>query len=292
MKTTAKFPAKIVPPVLPVPFAAPLIEVRNLRVERERVILDNVNWCVNAGENWVILGANGSGKTSLLAVLTGWLAESFGTVSIAGATRGEDDWRVLRRRVGLVSAAFAQRVAGDEPALAVVAGGRDARVNLFCEPPLAARRAALALMRRTGCEHVAGQPWRTLSQGERQRVLVARALSSQLAVLILDEPCAGLDPAAREKFLAMLNILAAGGTGAIGTGKVAGDAAVRVPLVLVTHHVEEITPAFTHALLLRDGRVLASGPLRATLTSANLSTLFNVPLHLRHRRGRYALEFV
>ncbi|MDR1817134.1 MAG: ATP-binding cassette domain-containing protein [Puniceicoccales bacterium] len=264
------------PPALTKP-PAPLIEVRGLRVERERVILDDVNWSVNAGENWVILGANGSGKTSLLAVLTGWLAESAGSVSIAGATRGEDDWRILRRRVGLVSAAFAQRVAGEESALAVVAGGRDACVNLLHEPPPAVRRAALALMQRTDCAHVAAQPWRTLSQGERQRVLVARALFSQLAVLILDEPCAGLDPVAREKFLTLINTLAAGSAG--------------VPLVLVTHHVEEITPVFTHALLLREGRILAAGPLQTTLTSTNLSTLFNAPLHLRHRHNRFALEF-
>ncbi|MDR1817438.1 MAG: ATP-binding cassette domain-containing protein [Puniceicoccales bacterium] len=270
-------PAPPVPP--PVPPPPPLIEVRDLRVERERVILDGINWRVRAGENWVLLGANGSGKTSLLAVLTGYLAESAGSVSIAGATRGEDDWRELRKRVGLVSAAFDRRVAGDESALAVVAGGRSARVNLFREPSPAERRGALALMRRTRCEHVATQPWRTLSQGERQRALVARALFSGLDVLILDEPCAGLDPRSREEFLALLGELATGGT--------TGDAPV--PLVLVTHHVEEITPVFTHALLLREGRVLAAGPLRPTLTAGNLSALFDAPARLRKTGGRYAL---
>ncbi|MDR3228335.1 MAG: ATP-binding cassette domain-containing protein, partial [Puniceicoccales bacterium] len=221
-------------------------------------------------------GANGSGKTSLLAVLTGYLAESGGTVSLAGATRGADDWREVRKRVGIVSAVLARMISDDEPALSVVVGGRGATLNLWAEPSAPERLAALALMRRTGCAAVAGQVWATLSQGERQRVLISRALCSGLAVLVLDEPCAGLDPVARERFLRMLGKLS------VGPGA--------VPLVFVTHHVEEITPLFTHALLLRKGRVLASGPLAATLTSANLSALFGVSARLRKTNGRYALS--
>jgi iron complex transport system ATP-binding protein len=250
-----------------------VIRVRDLCVEREKGILRDIHWTVNPGENWVILGANGSGKTSLLSVLTGYLAETSGAVSIAGATRSEDDWRELRKRVGPVSSVFTHLIRQDEPALSVVAGGREAQVNLWGSPSAGTRRAALALMQKTGCERVAGQDWRTLSQGERQRVLIARALFSGLSVLILDEPCAGLDPVAREHFLQMLSGLGGGA----------------MPLVLVTHHVEEIIPLFSHVLLLRKGEVLASGPVATTLTSKNLTRLFDAPIRLRRARGRYSL---
>jgi iron complex transport system ATP-binding protein len=262
----------------------PVIAVEALTVERERPILQDIHWAIRPGEHWVILGANGSGKTSLLSVLTGYLAETTGSVTIAGATRGEDDWRELRKRVGIVSNVLASLIAPDEPALFVVAGGRDAQFNLCRPPPPAARRDALAVMRRVECEHVAGQPWRTLSQGERQRVLIARALFSGLAVLILDEPCAGLDPVSREHFLQMLTRLGSTATTASAT------AAAATPLVLVTHHVEEIIPLFTHVLMLRSGRVLAAGPVRTTLTSANLTALFDAPVRLRRAQGRFSLR--
>ncbi|MDR2430143.1 MAG: ATP-binding cassette domain-containing protein [Puniceicoccales bacterium] len=255
----------------------PIIHVENLRVERERTILRHVNWTMRRGENWVILGANGSGKTSLLKVLTGYLAETRGHITIANATRGADDWRELRKRVGLVTHALGRMIEPDEPAIAVVAGGREARLNLWKTPGGIQRRAALALMRRTQCARLAGQPWKTLSQGERQRVLIARALHSGLDVLILDEPCAGLDPVCREHFLNMLPRLASGTRAA-------------VPLVLVTHHVEEIMPCFTHVLMLRKGRVLASGEIATTLTAQNLSTLFDAEITLGKKQGRFALD--
>ncbi|MDR1497068.1 MAG: ATP-binding cassette domain-containing protein [Puniceicoccales bacterium] len=264
------------PPTPATQAAVPLIAVENLRVERERVILDNINWTMNAGENWVILGANGSGKTSLLAVLTGYLPETSGSVRIAGAVRGEDDWRELRKRVGLVSTVLARQISPNEPALCVVFGGHDAMLNFGIIKEIHRKHAALTQMRRTGCAHLCAQPWGTLSQGERQHVLIARALYSGLSVLILDEPCAGLDPLARERFLQMLTRLS--------TGKNA------VPLVLVTHHVEEIIPAFSHALLLRKGRVLASGTVRDTLTASNLSALFSTPVSLRRSKSRYFLD--
>lgn len=254
----------------------PLIHVENLRVERERIILHHINWTMRQGENWVILGANGSGKTSLLKVLTGYLAETRGHVTIANATRGADDWRELRKRVGLVTHTLGRMIEPDESALAVVASGREAQLNLWKTPDNAGRQAALALMRRTQCARLAGQDWQTLSQGERQRVLIARALYSGLDVLILDEPCAGLDPVCREHFLNMLSGLASGTRAA-------------VPLVLVTHHVEEIMPCFTHVLMLRKGRVLASGEIATILTSQNLSALFDAKIFLRKKQGRFAL---
>jgi len=254
----------------------PIIDIQHLYVERERVILRDVSWTVRRGENWVILGANGSGKSSLLSVLNGYFAETAGVVSICGATRGENDWREVRKKIGLVSSVISQMINNEELALNVVVGGRDAQINLWREPGDTDRRRALKLMQKTECKNVATQSWKTLSQGERQRVLIARALYSGLEILILDEPCSGLDPVAREHFLKMLSRLQ--------------TATESVPLVLVTHHVEEITPLFTHALLLKKGSVLASGKIKNVLNSENLSATFDANLRVHKNGKRFSLS--
>ena len=252
---------------------ADILRVQGLRVVRGRdVILDGIDWHVERGQHWVILGANGSGKTSLLAALTAYLTPSAGTVELLGATYGRTDWRALRCRVGLVSSSIRQMIADAATALEVVASGRDAVLNPSRPFPPAERRTALAVLRRVEAAPLAGRPWGVLSQGERQRVLIGRALLAAPPLLILDEPCAGLDPVARERFLGFLDRL----------GKRRRDGPA---LVLVTHHVEEIGPAFTHALLLRAGRVLAAGEKTRVLTSTRLSEAFGAPLRLRRDRG-------
>ena len=224
----------------------PILEVNNLRVRRgATVILDRVNWRVGRGEHWVILGANGSGKTSLFRALTGYLAPTGGDLHLLGAHFGESDWRELRLHIGVVTNSFGALIPLCEPALDTVVSGKFAQLDLWARVSPADRTAARQLLRRVDAAHLARREWQYLSQGERQRVLIARALMAQPRLLILDEPCAGLDPVAREDFLTLVNRLA---------GRRGGPA-----LVLVTHHVEEITPAFTHALLLRDGQVLAAG---------------------------------
>lgn len=258
---------------------AAILAVSDLRVVRGRdVILDGINWRVEPGQHWVILGANGSGKTSLLSALTAYLTPSAGKIELLGAAYGRTDWRELRRRVGLVSSSIRQMIGDDATALEIVAGGRDAVLNPSRRFPPAERRLALAALRRVEAAALADRPWGVLSQGERQRVLIGRALLSSPPLLILDEPCAGLDPVARERFVRFLDGLAA---------RRGGPA-----LVLVTHHVEEIAPAFTHALLLRAGRVLAAGEKARVLTTARLSETFGAPLRLRRERhGGYKLDF-
>ena len=257
---------------------ADILRVEGLRVVRGRdVILEGVDWRVERGQHWVILGANGSGKTSLLSALTAYLTPSAGTVEVLGATYGRADWRELRRRVGLVSSSVRQMIADDATPLEIVAGGPDAVLNPSRRFSPAERRRALSALRRVEAAPLAERPWGVLSQGERQRVLIGRALGAAPPLLILDEPCAGLDPVARERFVTFLDRLG---------GRRRGPA-----LVLVTHHVEEIAPAFTHALLLRAGRVLAAGEKARVLTTARLSETFGAPLRLRRdRRGGYTLR--
>lgn len=253
-----------------------ILDVSHLRVARGRTtILHDVSWRITRGQHWVILGANGSGKTSLLKALTGFMSPTAGEFSVLGQRYGASDWRDLRLKIGVVTSAFTLSIPPSEIALDTVVSGKYAQLDLWHRGTRADRTAALRLLRTGGLGSLADREWAYLSQGERQRVLIARALMAKPRLLILDEPCAGLDPVAREKFLVYLERLA--------------HRASSPALVLVTHHVEEITPAFTHALLLRAGRVHAAGPRRTVLSSASLSATFGAPLRLVSRSGRLAL---
>ncbi len=256
-----------------------ILTLRDLTIQRGDVrILDRVSWSVAPGEHWVILGANGSGKTSLLSALTGYLSPTSGDITVLGQTFGESDWRELRTHVGLVSSSIRQMIPDHEPALTTVISGRYAMIDYWGRVRAEDRVAAQRLLRQVEAKHLAARPWGVLSQGERQRVLIARALMARPPLLILDEPCAGLDPLAREHFLAFLQRL--------GTQR-------RAPaLLFVTHHVEEIIPLFTHTLLLRAGRLLAAGPNERVLTTKRLAATFDAPLRLTRRHGRYTLAIL
>lgn len=241
------------------------------------VILDNVSWSVAPGQHWVILGANGSGKTSLLSALTGYLTPTSGGVELLSQRYGKADWRELRKRVGLVSSSIRQMMAPDEPALQTIISGKYAMIDFWGAIRPADRRRACQILQQIECGALADRPWLYLSQGERQRVLIGRALMARPALLILDEPCAGLDPAAREHFLRFIQRL--------------GHSSAAPTLVLVTHHVEEIMPVFSHLLILKQGRVMAAGTREKTLTSRALSRAFGEPILLRRARRRYHLSF-
>ncbi len=255
---------------------APVIEVAGLRVDRDALILDAVDWRVDAGQHWVILGANGSGKTSLLSVLTGYLAPTAGTISVLGETYGRADWRELRTRIGLVSSSIRQLMPPHESALNAVASGKRAMIGLWGEVGEADSSRAAEILCEVEAAYLSERPWRFLSQGERQRVLIGRALMADPQLLVLDEPCAGLDPVAREHFLAFIERLL-GRPGSAPT------------LVLVTHHVEEIIAGFSHVLVLRAGEVLAAGSRESVMTSAILSRAFDAPVRLGADGGRYSL---
>jgi len=252
----------------------PILEVSGLQVARGvTTILHGVNWRVGPGEHWAILGSNGSGKTSLLKALTGYLSPTAGEIALLGRRFGETDWRELRLEVGLVTSALQASIPPAEPALETVVSGKFAQLDLWARPTRADWAAARRWLRFVGGGVLARREWLFLSQGERQRVLIARALMSRPRLLILDEPCAGLDPVAREEFLRFIEALAR---------RRGGPA-----LVLVTHHVEEITPAFTHVLLLRGGAVFAAGPRRRVVTTGRLSATFGARVSVRSEGGRY-----
>ena len=251
-----------------------VLEVSGLRVVRgTTAILREVSWRVAPGEHWVILGPNGCGKTSLLKALTGYLSPTAGTVDVLGRRYGETDWRELRLQIGLVTSALQASIPPAEPALETVVSGRYAQLDLWARPTRADRAAAGRWLRFLAAGHLAGREWLYLSQGERQRVLIARALMARPRLLILDEPCSGLDPVAREEFLQFVDLLARRRRGPA--------------LVLVTHHIEEIMPAFTHALLLRRGAVHAAGPKAAVVRSRGLSGAFGARIAVRRSGGRY-----
>ena len=251
----------------------PILSVENLRIVRDgTVILHDVNWQVQRGEHWVMLGANGSGKTSLLSALTGYLMPTAGDISLLGSIYGESDWRELRKKIGLVSSSIRQMMADDEPALETVASGKHAMIDFWGRVTRSEKSQARKLLKQVECAYLAERPWGVLSQGERQRVLIARALMAKPRMLILDEPCAGLDPAARENFLQFIQRL--------------GGQKKSPALIFVTHHVEEIVPVFSHALILKDGGVLASGKKAAVLVENNLSTAFAARTRVQWQSGR------
>jgi iron complex transport system ATP-binding protein len=255
----------------------PILEISNLCIERSGVkILTDVSWRVERGQHWVILGANGSGKTSLLSALTGYLMPTSGEIFLLGKIYGQSDWRELRKQIGIVSSSVRQMMADDEPALETVASGKYAMIDFWGRVSRAEKIQALKLLRQVECEYLAERPWRVLSQGERQRVLIGRALMARPRVLILDEPCAGLDPAAREHFLQFIQRL--------------GARKNSPTLVLVTHHVEEIMPVFSHLLVLKNGKVLAAGKKSAALTTKNLSRAFETKLNLQFRNKRFVMN--
>jgi iron complex transport system ATP-binding protein len=256
----------------------PLIEVSGLVVERDSLILRGIDWRMSPGEHWVILGSNGSGKTSLLRALTGYLMPTSGSVAVCGKVFGEFDWRELRKRVGLVSSAVRQMIEDMETAVEVVVSGKDAVLNYWGSIAKKDRLAAKKLLRQMEAANLEDRPWLFLSQGERQRVLIGRALMARAKLLILDEPCAGLDPVAREHFLHFLQRTASG--------------KFPVPLVLVTHHVEEIIPVFTHVLVLKEGRVLAAGPKAQVLRSEILSEAFGAKVKLRRQGESYRMDVI
>jgi iron complex transport system ATP-binding protein len=254
-----------------------ILTVDDLRLERDGTrILADISWRVTRGQHWVMLGANGSGKTSLLSALTGYLMPTAGEITVLGETYGCSDWRELRKKVGIVSSSVRQMMADEETALDAVASGKYAMIQFWGRVTRREKAEALERLRQVECVYLAGRNWGVLSQGERQRVLIGRALMARPRLLILDEPCAGLDPAAREHFLQFLQRL--------------GRRPQAPTLILVTHHVEEIMPVFSHVLILKAGRVLGAGRKTNTLSSKILSQTFGSKVTLDVKAGRYAMS--
>ena len=253
-----------------------VLDVCAVTVVRARhVLLRAVSWQVQAGERWVVLGPNGSGKTTLLQIASTYELPTRGRVAILGETVGRVDVRELRPRIGYTSAPLERLLRPTSTGLEAVAMARYAALAPWRHSYTAADLdRARDLLGRMGVPALADRAVATFSEGERRRVLIARALMTDPDLLLLDEPTAGLDLGGRERLLVLLADLA-------GQARPAA-------IALVTHHVEEIPPGFTHAALLRDGAITAQGPLDQVLTADALSALFDQPLELDHAAGRWS----
>ncbi len=252
-----------------------LIDFREVTLRRGgRVLVGPVSWQVELDERWVVIGPNGAGKTSLLRMAAGMEHPSSGTATVLGERLGRVDMSELRARIGLSSSALAQRVPDGElvrdlvvsAGYAVLGRWRERYDDVDC-------LRAVDTLESVGAEHLADRSYGTLSEGERKRVLIARALMTDPELLLLDEPAAGLDLGGREELVARL-------------GELAEDPDSPA-LVLVTHHVEEIPPGFSHCLILAEGTVVASGLLADTLTAENLSAAFGQSIVVDVIDGRY-----
>jgi iron complex transport system ATP-binding protein len=246
-------------------------------VRKQRLILDQVTWEIEPGSHWVVLGANGSGKTTLLQLLAGYLWPTQGHIQALGERFGRTDLRELRKRIGWVGSFLQTQIPPAQLPLDLIVSGKYASLGNFTVPTEEDYQQALELARHLACQHILDSPYGVLSQGEKQRLLIARALIAQPQLLILDEACAGLDLVAREQLLRSLEEL--------------GCAAHAPTMIFVTHHLEEIMPVFNHVLVLKDGKCLAQGKKDAILTSRVLSAAFDIPIRVDSDGNRYWASF-
>ncbi|WP_371478980.1 ABC transporter ATP-binding protein [Kitasatospora sp. NBC_00315] len=255
-----------------------VLELVDVSVVREgRELVGQVSWSISEGERWVILGPNGAGKTTLLQIASTYLFPSTGKVTVLGEKLGEVDVFELRARIGLAGASMIDKLPADQSVLQTVltaAYGMTASWHEKYEETDESR--ALALLDRLGMADFTTRRFGTLSEGERKRTLIARALMTDPELLLLDEPAAGLDLGGREDLVRRLGALA--------------QDEFAPAMVMVTHHVEEIAPGFTHVLMIRQGKVLTAGPIDTELTARNLSLCFGLPLTLERHGDRWSAQ--
>jgi iron complex transport system ATP-binding protein len=238
-------------------------------------LVDAIDWVVDEADRWVVIGPNGAGKTTLLQVLAAQMHPTTGVAGVLGEVLGTVDVFELRPRIGLTSAALADRLPRSERVSDVVVSASYAVLGRWREEyDEMDHQRAKVLLTELGIGHLSDRTFGTLSEGERKRVQIARALMTDPELMLLDEPAAGLDLTGREQLVRSLSSIA--------------TAEGAPAMVLVTHHVEEIPPGFTHALLLKKGRVISAGPIEQALTAHTLSDAFDLALSLDHRDGRWS----
>src|SRR5277367_5614332 len=255
--------------------AAEVLRLRGVGVRHDRsMLLRDVNWTARSDESWVIIGPNGAGKTTLLQVAATLLMPTHGTVEVLGEPLPAADIGDLRTRIGMTSSAIADQVPLQEKVIDLVLTASYGILGRNTEDYESSDvTRAVELLDALGCAHLIRRRFATLSEGEKKRVQIARSLMPDPELLLLDEPAAGLDLGGREDLLRRIAALAWDPTAPM--------------MVLVTHHVEEVPDGFTHAMLLRRGSVLASGPIDEVFTARNLSRCFGVQLEIEHRQSRW-----
>ena len=254
-----------------------VFELREVRLRREgRPILTGIDWTICDGERWVVLGPNGAGKTTLVRILSTYLVASSGTVEALGRRIGRTNVQELRPRIGYLSPALAREIPQElTPRQVVDAAQAGAIFPWYVEPRRISRRRTDEALQRVGMGAPAERSFGSFSSGEQLRIQLARALVTQPDALLLDEPMASLDIGGRERLVRALGTIAAGATPAI---------------VVVLHRLEDIPPGFTHALLVRHGRVLAAGPIGDVVTDARLSECFETPLSVTRVGQRWSID--
>jgi iron complex transport system ATP-binding protein len=255
-----------------------VLELENVSLDIDGTpILRNITWKASRGEKWIVLGRNGSGKTSLMRLLSGFGFPSRGRMLVLGELLGRTDLHLLRRRVGWIHGDLAADIPSFMTGLDVVLSGVEGSLVVYDRVPTQEEEMALGMLEKLGMRNFADRSFSSLSTGERQRVLIARALAAGPELLLLDEPCQGLDPRAREEFLGSLSGLLASHP--------------HLSVVFVTHHVDEIVPGFSHVLILEEGSAIARGPASNVLTQAMVKRVFGETCRLHSRGGRYFLSF-
>lgn len=250
-----------------------MISIENLSVYRnKKPLIQNIDWHIKSGEHWCILGLNGSGKTTLLNVINGYLFPTEGIVEVLGKKFGETNLPELRKEIGWVSSSIQQQFPDNESVHRIVLSGKFASVGLYEAVEEDDLYLASRCMELLKCKQFQHNSYGVLSQGERQRVLIARALMAQPKLLILDEPCTGLDMIAREELLLFIERLSLEQDGPT--------------LIFVTHHVEEILPCFSHTLLMKEGEVFNQGLTIDLLTESELSAFFDRSLSVQSEQNR------
>jgi iron complex transport system ATP-binding protein len=254
-----------------------LVELEGIRFTRQgSAILKGISWRIEAGEHWALLGANGSGKTTLLKILTGYAWPTVGRVQVLGRTYGHCDLRSLRKTIGWVSSSFTRRIPPEDTVLEIAASGFDASIGLYREIRDDEWSRAAKALESLNMAPLGERVFNTLSQGEQQRAMIGRAIVNDPAILVLDEPCAGLDPVARLRFLDEL---------ADFTARESAPG-----IILVTHHIEEIRPWITHAHLLKEGETLIQGHADEVVTAGALTQMLSHECAVEKRDGAYRLR--
>ncbi|WP_189022221.1 ABC transporter ATP-binding protein [Paenibacillus albidus] len=248
-----------------------MISLQHLTLRREEsLILDDVSLQVKEGENWVILGRNGSGKTTLLEMMTGYLFPSSGSVEVLGYKYGQCDLREVRKEIGYIGPSLMEKLSLSDPVWEVVATGAFAYLRFYQKIPEEVKAEALRLLEDMNLGSLAFHSFGTLSQGERKKAMLARCLIAKPKLLIMDEPCAGLDLYEREKMLDEIDKLKQR----------------QVTVVYVTHHIEEIMPLFSHVALIRDGKLAGSGPKAEVLSNEMILATYGIPALVEWDSGR------
>ncbi|TVY02289.1 ABC transporter ATP-binding protein [Cohnella terricola] len=252
-----------------------MIHLQNLTFRRgDRDILRGVDLEVKPGEQWTLLGRNGCGKSTVLELITGYQFPTSGKIDVLGNRYGTVDVREVRKEIGYISPALIEKMTLSDPVWEIVASGAFAFLRFYEEIEDEVRERAYAELERVGLRSLADQPFGTLSQGERKKALLARTLMASPRLLILDEPCAGLDLYEREKFLQALSVLSS----------------QNMSMLYVTHHIEEIIPIFTHVALMTQGKLIASGLKREVLTPELLREAYDLPIEIRWTDDRPWIE--